>query len=513
MKNLIYWILMLSSIGMVSCYKDLGNYTYGDKPTIQIDSLRATYAGMSGIDTLRIEPVITSERPIAHCEWQAYNMSLAAGETYVLDSTENLSYPIGLPQGTYKLLLNVTDIDGYTEIAESELTVTTAYSEGWLVLKGVDGETELDLYPTGKSPAQDLFSKLYGRKLKGKPVGLSIFPQHNFRDTSGTALRSEFAIFPISEEESPMLRLQDMQWVYDYEDLLYDGPQDGEKPLKYVYGGSDFKGMITDTYVRCSQTNGPPGAPGKWGAPAVTDLPIKPSPYISYVSLGSAVIVMYDNLNSQFLRMDYFGQYAHSYKAKDADGVETPIKPFDLNSTILYMKRSVATSGSTYAVLEHKDSHARYVFELNAQSSTEVNPIVATDTVETGLKLNEAKLFGLHENLPYLYYAVGGECYLYDMDLQKEENLNLSGHMGNEEVTFIEHIYWRGNPADKRDYLVVATHANGHYKVYLYPTRGGRPDLTKEVRCLEGEGKVCAIHYVCPQMSLGFLVEDYYPYN
>ena len=65
----------------------------------------------------------------------------------------------------------------------------------------------------------------------------------------------------------------------------------------------------------------------------------------------------------------------------------------------------------------------------------------------------------------------------------------------------------------KWDYLVIATHANGHYKVYMYPMRGGRPDLTQEVRCLEGEGKVCAIHYVCPQMSSGFLVENYYPYN
>ena len=511
MKNLIYLILMLSTIGMVSSYKDLGNYTYGDKSAIQIDSVRETYAGMSGIDTLRIEPVITSERPIARCEWQAYNLALPAGEIYVLDSTENLSYPIGLPQGTYKLLFNVTDVDGYTEVEESELTITTAYSEGWYVLKGVGEETELDLYPTGKSPAQDLVSKLYGRKLQGKPVGLSIFPKHNFRDTSGTALRNEFAIFPISENESPMLRLQDMQWVYDFEDLLYEGPQDGEKPLKYVYGGSDFKAMITDTYARCSQTNGPPGAPGKWGAPAVTDLPLQLSPYVAYSALGTMVTVMYDNLNGQFLRMDYFGSNAYQYKSKNSDGEETAIKPFDLNSTMLYMKQSALANA--YAVLEHNDSHERYVFEINTRSSREVNPIVAADTVAVDLKMNQAKLFGLHENLPYLYYVVDGECYLYDMDLQKEESLNLASRMGNEEITFIEHIYWRGVPADQWDYLVVATHNNGHYKVYLYPTRGGRPDLTQEARCLEGEGRVCAVHYVCPQMSSSILFKSDYPYN
>lgn len=512
MKNLIYLILtILLSVWMTSCYKDLGNYTYGDKPPIQIDSLRETYAGMSGIDTLRITPIITSERPVVRYLWQAYNAGIPGSEVYVLDSTENLAYPIGLPQGTYKLWFNVTDVDGYTEIAESELTITTAYSEGWLLLKEVEEDTELDLFSTGKAPAHDLMSKLFGRRLQGKPVGLSIYPKHNFRDTSDKALRNEFAIFPISEEESPMLRLQDMQWVYDFADMLYEGPQDGEKPLKYVYGGSDFKTMVTDTYARCSQTNGPPGAPGKWGTPAITDVPIQLSPYVGYIALGSCVTVMYDNLNGQFLRMDQFGNYAYQYKSKNAEGEEMFIKPYDLNSTMLFMKQS--STNAAYAVLEHNDSHERYIFEIDSKSSREVNPIVKADTASGDLKMNQAKMFGVHENLPYLYYAVGNECYLYDMDLQKEENLGLASRMGNEAVTLIEHIYWRGDPVNQWDYLVVATHANGHYKVYLYPTRGGRPDLTQEARCLEGEGRVHALHYVNPRMSSGVLFTSNYPYN
>lgn len=88
---------------------------------------------------------------------------------------------------------------------------------------------------------------------------------------------------------------------------------------------------------------------------------------------------------------------------------------------------------------------------------------------------------------------------------------SLTANDGSEEITLLEHIYW--NDTDPWEYFVVATYANGRYKLYLYPIHGGRPDVTGNVVMYEWEGKVAAIHYVMPEMKLGLVNTTYYPYN
>lgn len=513
MKQILYVILVLFPFWLASCYEDKGNYTYGNKQPIQIDGLEESYSGISGIDTLKITPVISSDEYIVHYEWVVYDENVANSKETTLDSVAELRYPIALPQGGYTLLFRVTDDEGYTETAVSRLEVSTAYSEGWLVLKELEGNTELDLYPSGKGPAQDLFSKLYGRTLRGKPVGLSIFSAHNFRDTSGAAVRNGFVIFPISEEESPMIQLSDMQWVYDFEDMLYDEPLGEERVLNYGFGGNAFVGMITDGYARCNQTNGPPGSPGKWGGPAIAPTEIRPSRYIACTDFT----VMYDNLNGQFLQMDNFGNNIYVYKSTDKDKVS--VKPFGLNCQLVYMKQTSKTNVA-YAILEHKESHERYIFTIDTKGSRNQNPITAVDTLDAGLKINEASIFSVNGNLPYIYYAIGNECYLYDISRRTEEKINLvnadpaATNDGTEEITLVEHIYWWENDVMSRwDYFVVATHANGHYKLYLHKTRAGKPDFSEKVTLYQGEGKVAAIHYAMPKMGGMRVNLTYYPYN
>lgn len=52
MKKIAYIISILFLMGLGSCYKDLGNYTYGDKPGIGLDSVLAEYDKYVVIDTL-----------------------------------------------------------------------------------------------------------------------------------------------------------------------------------------------------------------------------------------------------------------------------------------------------------------------------------------------------------------------------------------------------------------------------------------------------------------------------
>ena len=92
---------------------------------------------------------------------------------------------------------------------------------------------------------------------------------------------------------------------------------------------------------------------------------------------------------------------------------------------------------------------------------------------------------------------------MYDLEQNTEEPLSLTDMVSEEEITYISNRYWTGDAVEDNnfDYLAIATHKDGKYKVYLYEILGGKP-YGKPVRILEGEGKVVKMHYVHPSMTM-----------
>ena len=92
---------------------------------------------------------------------------------------------------------------------------------------------------------------------------------------------------------------------------------------------------------------------------------------------------------------------------------------------------------------------------------------------------------------------------MYDLEQNTEEPLSLTDMVSGEEITYISNRYWMGDAVEDNnfDYLAIATHKDGKYKVYLYEILGGKP-YGKPVRILEGEGKIVKMHYVHPSMTM-----------
>ena len=504
MRNSIYIIGILLLLGTISCYEDLGNYTYGDKQIIMIDSLKKQYTGYSG-DILKITPVITSDRDIVGYEWSVYDSTAAAGKITILDSVKDLDYTIVLPQGLYQLLFKVTDTEGYTEIATSLLNVYTTYSEGFYVLKEIQGESDLDLYPTGKSPVRDLLYNLHNRRLEGKPEGLFIAPQHKYIDSVS---QKEFVLFPISEQESPMIRLQDMQPVFSFEELFYSSPMMGEKPQKFINGSDVSQALLTDKHVY-SYACIYPNISGKFGDYAYFETDMEPSPYVALDRIFPNLIMFYDNLTGQFLNLNQFNMISR-FKDTSPENQERSVAPYDLNCKMVYM-RQVKAGQKAYAILQHKETAERYLVELqiDAFKGSEINPIVKVDTLPADLHIYQAENFTISENLVYLYYNVGCQIYLYDIAAGTESPLSIE--IEGEKITMLDYLYWRKPPVTTQwDYFVTATYTQGNYKLYLFKTRGDQPDTSQEPILQQGEGKVKTVQYVNPYMTTNM---TWYPYN
>lgn len=499
MKYILIGILLL--IIATSCYEDLGNYDYGTKTAIQVDSIKSLYEAYSG-DTLHITPEIISQKDIVEYEWSVYDSLKAVAEITILGNEKDLHYPVYLPQGIYQIVYKLTDIDGYTQIITSALNVYTTYSEGFYVLKEIEGNSDLDFYPTNADPMPDLILNLHEERLQGLPQGLFISPQHKYIDSTN---QREFVLFPITEEEAPMFKVQDMSRVFEYEDMFYSPPIPKEQPQCFFYGSDNMFALLTEDHVYAYQTV-VATVSGKFGDYANYKTEIAPAPYVA-IHKGNFVIpssvLFYDNLNGQFLNLSTFNIIG-SYRNANLDESIPLVPPSGLNCQMIFMKQPKAGIGKAFAIMEHKENKERYLFSLDP-STTSYNPISSVDTLPNNLHIYEAEHFAVSENGIYIYYNVGTQLYYYDISTKKESSLNLD--LEGEEICMLNYLYWTREPQWHK--FIVATHSSGQYKLYLFDIRGDLPNTSISPTTHEGYGKPKAIHYVSPNSV--FL--NQYPYN
>lgn len=126
----------------VGCYGDKGNYDYREINEITIGPRgfeNVDYKLRSGIDVLKIDPVVTATKDSElagsyEYEWVAVGKVRNPGERTTLAATRELNYPVDLPSDDYKLLLRITDpTTGLVFSRQTEMSVSTAYTRGWLV--------------------------------------------------------------------------------------------------------------------------------------------------------------------------------------------------------------------------------------------------------------------------------------------------------------------------------------------------------------------------------------------
>lgn len=125
-----------------SCYRDRGNYDYSDINEITIGARGfegVNYRLRSGVDVLRINPDVRASldpdfRGSYEYEWVATGQVRNPGVRTVLARTRDLEYAVELPSDEYVLSLRITDpATGLMFSRRTELSVSTAYTRGWLV--------------------------------------------------------------------------------------------------------------------------------------------------------------------------------------------------------------------------------------------------------------------------------------------------------------------------------------------------------------------------------------------
>ncbi len=511
MKKILYSLFAL--VMLTGCYEDKSSDRYDPVGSIEITGIESSYTKTALVDVLEIRPEVTSTDPaddVSEFEylWTCYTTLEAmkseeeGAEPVMQWHTKDLTWPLDVNADGYRLILQVTNpATGYSVYETTSLQVNTSFSVGFYFLKETaDGNTELDFHaPDGAMTASDLLTWQFGAPIAGAPTNLSLvanpgaaFNNYPYMDLETGEIFSSPgtpAIAVMGGKDMKIMRLNDMTLIYDYDQLFFSGTAPDEKPVNAL-----FMSMMANTAVftekgfyhgaRPSSRLSFPIAPTGTSIGKVTKLNVMTPAYVAF-----------DEGNGQFL------YYAWG-------GTQTPVSytngysPFDIDCRALFMGTDNNTdydAGRGWAILQDKtEPSERYLYRL---IQTATNPITDIRQIPAASEFNTAQVYGNNKgtSTQMLYGGVGDRFYIYNTGSDTETQVSPTGMGSGETITMITHKPGIQNPVDGsappvNGYMLIATHKDGGYKVYVYDMVGGIPD-GNPVKTYTGTGKVVDMQY------------------
>lgn len=409
------FILMIVCTAFIACYKDKGNYDYHPINELTFANFDTTngYRVEYG-ETLTVSPQLQgSLDPDGTKHAYTYEWSFDLPDRDTVISTEKvLNLKMTVNPGTYVLQYKVIDKEtGVQFRTRTQLLVTTKIFEGYLVLSDVNGASRLDMlsyYRTDNvfEPHIDVLAEM-GSTLppQGKPI--QVFCMETMYVAVATP--QSYRVYLVSETGTNYIDAETFGYT-QFNSIRYEmtgALPDNFKPSRFT-GGARYgflPAMImtegNDIYTRAYAaptfgyvpTNIYPGA----------SKPFKAWPQA--VSKGSdGTIVIYN--------MDKRAFTTSSFDAVNVADVPPGLK-YPTGKDMVYME-DLPTSDQVYAVL--KDPGLPNYYIVRFITGNEPNYY---DAVTNATDFDKATAYAVSPDLGYLFYAVGGKLYEYDLSLKK----------------------------------------------------------------------------------------------
>ena len=160
--------------------------------------------------------------------------------TVSIGNEKTLVYPVELKTGTYTVVCEATHKEtGYFGLTEFTMNVTTAFSEGFYILKETpDGNTDIDIYNyIQKSLKEDLLATEHGAPMSGEPRNMTTVYGKTFMDPTTAKSTYGTGLFVASgANEFTLYNTDDLSKMFDRSDLLFGEMEADEIP----YGMAPF---------------------------------------------------------------------------------------------------------------------------------------------------------------------------------------------------------------------------------------------------------------------------------
>ncbi|MEG2341156.1 MAG: PKD-like family lipoprotein [Odoribacter sp.] len=458
MKTLKYTIgCLMAAIVFSSCFDDKGTYTYSPINGITIENIQPEYALLGNVDTLRINPEITSTQDgkitsdnpnysFIYRAAQEHPASYDDAKRFVLDSafTMNVDILLKIPHKNYICWLTVKDKRTELETTTSfKLKINSPTTEGWMVLcnEGTSNRVRMDMI-SRISEERDVrsYDMLSNSNLPaltnalelGYDCGINgsdddiiaIFtPKGAYRlDPKTFASGPEYDMRYSFGDKSGNCSPQHLQYA-NFSHLIVDGNND-------AYVGSFFGGFTYEF-------------------PVNTPIPMKkPTFKVSPHFAGDATSNTFSRGNSVLFYDITNGRFVGFEGTECCLPIPNPSQNryFDyevgLNKTLLYME-SVRRSGTTaYSLFKDANGGKYWVYGIKFTDGVfeqEAAPIELNTTNAPGI--DRAKIFAFASQEPYMFYAADN-C-VYEFDLIEKSCHKMLTFKNSEEITLLKFNLFR----------------------------------------------------------------------
>ena len=474
----VIFTLCIACLG-IACYKDKGNYDYTDKLEITVSGIEEAYNRTVG-ETISLKPQITPANREYDCFWGIIASNSGFNNVDTISFEQNLDYKINLRTGSYNLLFCAKDkATGIYAYKRYNLTVGTETTDAWWVLKENSNGTDLDLItPTKTMP--DFISRINGKQMAGAPVSLAFTLYYSeFDSTTNTNVKIS-SVFVASEQDIVALDYYSGRLIRDYDNFFYEFPQN--RKVTHLFNGPSDIHAVIDNHVYT--------IPAMKSSAPYTRFSIKVDGNYQlssqYHAVGAKQPLLYDEISSSFCSVTR-GTSLLMYT--DNSG----ISPNNMDMELIFMgsrSPSIYAQGDVaYAIM--KNGNKYYLMNIDGTLINRVNsnPIKEMVEMPSDLGVLNADFRTVNENNDIIYYTKGNEVFACKLNTWEEIPQNL-GIGSGETITYMEYVKFApyGSEPDWFDYVVIATHQNGEYKLYLHPIQAGNIQPAEKV--YTGEGKV-----------------------
>lgn len=345
----------------------------------------------------------------------------------------------------------------------------------------------------------DFISSINGKQMAGAPVSLAFTLYYSeFDSTTNTNVKIS-SVFVASEQDIVALDYYSGRLIRDYDNFFYEFPQN--RKVTHLFNGPSDIHAVIDNHVYT--------IPAMKSSAPYTRFSIKVDGNYQlssqYHAVGAKQPLLYDEISSSFCSVTR-GTSLLMYT--DNSG----ISPNNMNMELIFIgSRSpniYAPGDVAYAIM--KNGNQYYLINIDGTLINRVNsnPIKEMVKIPSDKGVLNADFRTLNENNDIIYYTKGNDIFACKLDTFEEIPQNL-GIGSGETITYMEYVKFApyGGNTDWFDYVVIATHQNGQYKLYLHPIQAGNIQPAEKV--YTGEGKVKkALFIKLVQFSWGTGVHD-----
>lgn len=505
MRKAYYIILALFSLFIVSCYEDLGNYSYSDAEVITISGIENSYTKTTYIDRITIDPKVSSTDPKADFKyfWGVYENE-GIGLSTMLDTisrTKAIDYLLTQEAKSWILVFGATNTNtGLTQYYTSKLNIVTPFSRGWYVLKDDGSSSDMDLFLTTStiipdSKQENIYSTVNKKKIPGKAQILIFSNDYQSDIITPGRFASTRALFAQTDQDLTVTNINTLKEYRDFRSLFFDAPYK-QSPNVISYGMSSF--FFVNNGNLSSIFNGMPNT-GQFGVQQMRDAVNSPYDLSKYVLQAvNSDPLYFDNASSSFISAG--GTTIQLSQVTDAPGSQMAAN--NNNKKIEYMGGTNRLAFGGYAILSDKTNPARkYLCNISGDSRKKQISIKA-DSIKTTEKLYKAKMYTLNQDESIMYFVVDNQVWSRNLS-NNFEQLQYMAPAG-EEISFIRHKLYTGTTSTELNYyynyVMIATTTGGNYKVRMFTKTAGNLNDTPEFT-LEGKGKVGDIIYISPNVK------------